>query len=256
MEYRAPSHTNAFSALRHMSQVALNALLPPQCLGCGELVSEAGVLCPVCWEKVHFLNPPHCNCCGLPFEHDLGTGALCGDCIRQAPLYRRARSAMIYNEHSRNLILSFKHGDRTDATPAFGQWLLRAGKELFPNNDLIVPVPLYWFRLFSRRYNQAALLANDLSGKSNVPVAANLLIRKKHTPSQGKMSFSQRHRNLQGAFKLNARNRQNLKGARVLLIDDVFTTGATVSACARILLQGGADSVDVLTLARVVRTSV
>jgi len=243
------------SAAGNLAAGVLDALLPPQCLGCGTLVGGGGVLCPSCWETVTFLSPPQCDACGLPFEYDPGVGALCGACVREKPVYERARAAMIYNEASRRLVLAFKHGDRTDAAPAFGAWLARAGRDLLADAGLIAPVPLHWSRLFTRRYNQSALLAKALGRVSGVSVTQDLLIRRRRTPPQGRMSPSARKRNVRGAFAIRKSKASLIEGKRVLLIDDVLTTGATVSASARALIAAGAEAVDVLTLARVIRPS-
>lgn len=189
----------------------------------------------------------------MPFEVDQGEAALCGACLRRRPRFDRARAVFRYDERSRRLILGFKHGDRLHGAPAFGQWMARAGAALLADASLIAPVPLHWTRLFRRRYNQAALLAQAIARECDVPVVLDLLVRQRRTPSQGLLSAAERHRNVQGAFALRASHAARLEGKRVLLVDDVLTTGATVGACARVLLQAGASAVDVLTLARVVR---
>ena len=242
---------SAKGVLGRLSKRALDSLLPPQCLGCSALVEESGTLCSVCWGEITFLGPPQCHVCGLPFEYDLGEGALCGACVRRAPVYRRARAALAYDPASRGLVIAFKHADRTDAAPAYGRWLARAGSGLIAESDLIAHVPLHWTRLFTRRYNQAALLAQALGRQSGLPVAPDLLVRRRRTPSQGGLSPYRRRRNVSGAFAV--RPKRQLEGLGVLLVDDVFTTGATVAACCRALLKAGAGSVDVLTLARVQR---
>ncbi len=168
-------------------------------------------------------------------------------------MFARARAVLVYDDASRDLILGFKHADRTEAAPAFGRWLARAGGELVETADLIVPVPLHWTRFVTRRYNQAALLGRALARETTLPLVPDLLIRRRRTPSQGGLDFAGRARNVRGAFRLNPRLAGGVRGRRVLLVDDVYTTGATVSACARVLLRGGAAQVDVLTLARVVR---
>ena len=234
-------------------RAGLDVLLPPLCFGCGAAVEGRAALCLACWRRVRFLAPPVCESCGLPFEADPGPGAVCGECARETPPFARARAAFVYDEASRGLILSFKHGDRTDAAPAFGLWLMRAGAELLPEARLIVPVPLHWTRLFARRYNQAALLAHEVGRLAGVAVATAVLARRRRTPSQGKLGRSTRQRNLAGAFAVPERHRAAVAGKRILLIDDVLTTGATASACARALLAAGATAVDVLTLARVIR---
>jgi ComF family protein len=237
--------------LSRLATAAVDILLPPRCLSCGAAATAAGTLCAECWRAITFLDRPCCACCGLPFDFELGESALCGDCAREPPRFDRARSAMRYDEASRKLILAFKHGDRLHLAPAFGQWLKRAGAELLRDADLIVPVPLHWTRLFARRYNQAALLARALAAQGGPPMAPDWLIRKRRTPSQGRQSAVARRRNVAGAFAM--RPGKSIAGLRVVLIDDVLTTGATVSECARILKRAGAKRVDVLTLARTVR---
>jgi ComF family protein len=188
----------------------------------------------------------------LPFEFDPGgADALCGNCIRERPAYDRARAVFRYDDASRGLVLAFKHGDRIDAAPAYARWLARAGGALIEGADLIAPVPLHWTRLFHRRYNQSALLANALARLSGRPAAPDLLRRKRRTPSQGGLGRAERARNVRNAFAV--RRGVSVEGKRVLLVDDVLTTGATVEACAKTLLKSGAAAVDVLTLARVVR---
>ena len=242
---------SAAGVFGRLAKRALDTLLPPQCLVYSALVDEQGSLCSACWGKITFLGPPQCHVCGLPFEYDLGEGAVCGACARRAPIFRRARSALTYDPASRGLVIAFKYADRTDAAPAYGRWLARAGSGLIAESDLIAPVPLHWTRLFSRRYNQSALLAQALGRQSSLPVATDLLVRRRRTPSQGGLSPYQRHRNVQGAFTVKPK--RHFEGLRILLIDDVYTTGATVAACSRALLKAGAGAVDVLTLARVQR---
>jgi ComF family protein len=246
-------HPGLIEGLRDLAGLALNALLPPRCLACGATVERPGALCAACWKGVHFIEPPLCELCGYPLEFALGPEALCGACARERPAFDRARAVMRYDENSRPLILGFKHADRTDGAAGYGAWLARAGAGLLAEADLIAPVPLHWARLFARRYNQAALLAHALGRVADVPVVADLLLRRRHTPSQGRLSPAQRRRNVAGAFALKPARRARLEGRRVLLVDDVLTTGATASACARTLRRGGARAVDVLVLARVVR---
>jgi ComF family protein len=230
----------------------LDLLLPPRCLACGAVVAAEALLCAACWPRVAFLAPPFCACCGLPFAHEQGPGALCGGCAGRAPSFQRARAVFRYDEASRGLILAFKHGDRLDAVPAFARWLSAAGAELLAEAALLVPVPLHRRRLFQRRYNQAALLAQALGRSSGLPVATRLLLRRRNTPSQGHLNPAQRRRNVAGAFAVAPGAEARLAGLRVLLVDDVLTTGATLEAAARALIAAGAAQVDCLTLARVV----
>jgi ComF family protein len=238
-------------ALRRAVTAFLDLLLPPRCLGCGVSVTETGTLCATCWNSITFLGAPCCACCGVPFDFEIGAAALCGACSRAAPSFERARAVMRYDEGSRRLILAFKHGDRLHLAPAFGSWMGRAGAELLADADLIVPVPLHWTRLFARRYNQAATLAHAIHAAGGPPVGVDWLIRRRRTPSQGKRNAAARARNVQGAFAV--KSGRAVAGKRIVLVDDVFTTGATVGECAKVLRRAGARRVDVLTLARTVR---
>ncbi len=238
-------------ALRRAATALLDLLLPPRCLACGATVSSADTLCARCWRGITFLGAPCCACCGLPFEFELAGPALCGECLRAPPPFDRARAAMRYDEASRTLILAFKHGDRLHLAPAFGRWLRRAGGELVAEADVAVPVPLHWTRLFARRYNQAAVLAHALHEAGGPPVGADWLLRRRRTPSQGKRNAAARAQNVRAAFAVKPG--RDVRGKRILLVDDVFTTGATVGECARVLRRAGARSVDVLTLARPLR---
>lgn len=232
------------------SRMVLNALLPPQCLACTAVVDDAGALCGACFGRMTFVAPPLCATCGAPFDGPAdGHDILCGVCIAAPPAYTRARAVFLYDETSRGLVLKLKHGDRTDAAAHLARWMQRSGVELLSACDVIVPVPLHRWRLLMRTYNQSALLANALGKSTGKAVAVEALRRIKATPSQGGLSRSARTRNVGGAFAVKAP--EQVAGKRVLLIDDVFTTGATAEACTRALLAAGAAAVDVLVLARV-----
>ncbi|WPZ36093.1 ComF family protein [Thalassobaculum sp. OXR-137] len=232
----------------------LDLLLPPRCGRCGVDVPTDAALCLDCWRAVTFIADPLCEVCGIPFEIRPFGRAVCGDCLARPPVFDRARAAVVYDDATRSLILAFKHADRLTLAPLFAAWMRGAGADLLEQADVIVPVPLHRWRLLSRRYNQAAVLAHALGRLSGVNVVDSLLLRTRQTPSQGRKSASQRTLNVRGAFAL--RNNcggmaEAIKGRRVVLVDDVFTTGATVSACTRVLRRSGARAVDVLTLARV-----
>lgn len=239
--------------LRRSATGLLDLLLPPRCLSCGATIGGEGELCPACWRAITFLGAPHCVCCGLPFPYDAGEAALCGACLREPPHYDRARAVFRYDEASRGLVLAFKHGDRTHSAPAYGRWMRRAGAELLAEADLLVPVPLHWTRLFARRYNQSALLAHAIHAAGGPAVAPDWLVRRRRTPSQGHRNATARAENVRAAFAL--RDGRSVAGQRLVLIDDVFTTGATIAECARVLRRAGAARIDVLTLARVVRVA-
>ena len=238
--------------LRRLGRAVVDGVLPPRCLACGATVDDIDALCGSCWAVMTFFAPPWCAICGLPFPHPMGEGAICGDCARQQPSWNRARSVLRYDRHSRRLVLMLKHGDQTHLAGAFGRWMQRAGSDVLAGADLLMPVPLHWTRLFARRFNQAALLAQAIHRAGGPPVAADWLARRRRTPSQGRLGPLARARNVRGAFAL--RRGRDVKGKRVVLIDDVLTTGATAEECARVLRRAGAASIGVLVLARAVRT--
>jgi len=242
------------NALKRAGRGMLDLVYPPLCLVCREPVSDPGNLCAGCWQTLHFLDGPCCTTCGLPFEVDAGDDTPCAACIAKPPDFDRARAIFRYDDASRKPVLALKHADRLDLVPAFGRWLDRTGRPLLAEADMIVPVPLHRFRLWKRRYNQAAELARAVSAISGVLAAPLVLERTRPTKSQGEMpSAGARRRNVQGAFAVPTALRTKVAGRRVLLVDDVLTTGATVNACARALKRAGAASVFVLALARVVR---
>ncbi|WP_416896137.1 MAG: ComF family protein [Minwuia sp.] len=233
---------------------ALDLLLPAQCFSCGAPVAEPGRLCAGCFADSSFIAEPMCISCGLPFEFESEAGRLCGLCAASPPAFDHARAAVRYDEPLRSAVLKFKHGDRTDMASGLANLLRRAGRDILPAADLIVPVPLHPRRLWQRRYNQSALMALALSEQTDLPAAPDALLRKRRTPSQGGLSATARRRNVRGAFAVDDRWRPRLQGAHVVLVDDVYTTGATAEACARVLRLGGAETVSVLTVARVVQS--
>ena len=250
LRLRPPQSAAFLGPLRRL----VDSILPPRCVNCRALVDGETALCAECWPLFDFLTAPVCGCCGFPFEYDPGPAdTLCAACTARRPVFDRARAVLIYGELSRRLVLDFKHGDRTWPAPAFGRWLARAGAELVAGANLAIPVPLHRSRLYARRYNQAAMMALALGKETGLAVQPDLLTRRRPTPSQGRLSPSARRRNVRGAFAVRPGFEAMAEGRRVLLVDDVLTTGATAEACARTLLRAGAAAVDVLTLARVVR---
>jgi ComF family protein len=237
--------------LRRWGRAVVDGVLPPRCLACGASVDEVDALCGKCWVAITFFAPPWCESCGLPFAYPVGERAICGACASRKPSWHRARSVFRYDRHSRRLVLMLKHGDQTHLVGAFGRWMRRAGGEVLAGADLLVPVPLHWTRLLGRRFNQAALLAQAIRGAGGPAVGADWLVRRRRTPSQGLMGPAARARNVRGAFAL--RRGRSVKGKRVVLIDDVLTTGATAEECARVLRNAGAAWVGVLVLARALR---
>lgn len=227
----------------------LDLVLPPLCLGCGAIVDSTGALCPACFSTMRFVLPPLCVRCGTPLPEALGPHAVCGACAEAPPPWSRARAAFLYDAASRAMVLRFKHADRIDAAPAFARWMLRAGAELLAEAEVVVPVPLHRWRLFARRYNQAALLGARIAKARGLAFAPDALARVRRTVPQGTFDRRARAKNVRDAFAV-ARPKV-IAGKAVVLIDDVLTTGATVGECTRVLLAAGARSVDVLTLARV-----
>lgn len=248
---RQPSQNKLGIALKFF----LDAVFPAGCLKCAEPINTPGNLCANCWPTITFLSTPCCTTCGYPFEYDGDQDLQCGNCVRTPPPFYRARSVLKYDAHSREMILGFKHADQTDRGPAFAAWMYRTAPELVDNCDFICPVPLHPYRLIKRRFNQSSLLANELSKLTGRPAIPDLLNRTRHTKSQGTLSATARHKNVQGAFRVTKRHSKLIENTRILLIDDVYTTGATVGACSHSLLTAGARQVDILTFCRVVRTS-
>jgi ComF family protein len=236
--------------VRQAGRVVVDGILPPRCLACGTTVGEPDALCGPCWAALNFFAPPWCAVCGLPFPHPMGEGAVCAACARARASWDRARAVMRYDKHSRPLVLGLKY-DRTHLARALGGWMHRAGGEVLEGADLMLPVPLHWTRLFARRYNQAGLLAHAIHAAGGPAVAPDWLVRHRRTPSQGHLGAGARARNVRGAFAL--RSGCSVKGRRLVLVDDVLTTGATVEECARVLRRAGAAFVGVLTLARALR---
>src|SRR5678815_2300321 len=222
----------------------LDAVLPPLCLGCNEIVAEPGALCAACWPAFSFIAAPHCSRCGTPFTEPVGDDAQCGACLRRPPRFRKARAALVYDDESERVVLPFKHGDRTDMARACGRWMARAGAELLAEAELIAPVPLHWRRLFTRRYNQALLLARAVAARDRkLRIVPDLLRRARWTGSQAGLKAEERRKNVRRAFELHPRWTEAVRDKAVLLVDDVLTTGATAEACTVTLQRAGARHV-------------
>lgn len=202
------------------------------------------------WSRIVFLEAPVCDGCGAPFEFSPGPGVRCAPCEARPHVFDRARAACRYDEHVRELILPFKHGDRTDLARLFARWIGRAAADLLAEADAVTPVPLHPLRLLARRYNQAAEIARPLARSAGLEYLPDVLVRRRATGTQGGKSGAGRRRNVRGAFAAPADRARRIKGRRILLVDDVLTTGATADACARALLNAGARAVDVAVIAR------
>jgi ComF family protein len=239
--------------LRGFADAALNLLLPPTCIACSVPVDAPGLLCGACYGALTLVGEPCCGCCGALFEltWQAAEGDLCQRCIDVPPPFQHARAALNYDKASRRLVLPFKHGDRIEFATVLARMMARAGSKLLAEADFLVPVPLHRRRLFVRRYNQAALLARALARMSGRPALLDALVRRHTTQSLGGKSASERRNEVAGAFSVRVRRQRQVEGSRILLIDDVMTSGATVAACAESLLEAGAAAVDVLVAVRV-----
>ena len=237
--------------LRGSLRTALDVALPPLCPACREPVEDLA-LCASCWSKLSFIARPYCERLGIPFAYDPGPGLLSMQAIADPPAYNRARAAVRYDDIARALVHAFKYGDRLDLAPTLGRWTASAGRELLAEADALIPVPLHWRRLWARRFNQSASLAQAISAASSVPVLYAALTRVKATAHQVGLSQTERAGNVQGAFRVPRQGKAEIAGRRLVLVDDVLTSGATVDACTRALLRAGAANVDVLVFARVV----
>jgi len=229
-------------------RTALDMLFPPQALDGGPRPLAGGFTANA-WARIRFLDGPVCDGCGAPFEFD--PGARCAACLAKPRAFDAARAACLYDETSREPILQLKHADRLDLAPLFARWLSRTAAPLIEAADAIAPVPLHPFRLLGRRYNQAAEIARPLAALTGTPYLPDALVRIRATATQGGKSGSGRRRNVAGAFQVPASRAKQVAGLRILLIDDVLTTGATLEGCARALKQAGAARVDVAVVARV-----
>jgi ComF family protein len=239
--------------------MALDVLLPPHCPCCGAGISAQGQICAGCFAALNFIVAPLCRSCGLPFANaaEAGRDGLCGRCRARPPAWSRARAAFLYDDASRRLILPLKYADRQENALVLGRHMARAAGRLLDQADLLVPVPLHRWRLFRRGFNQAALLARALqqrsggAGRSGRPVCLDMLQRTRRTRVLGMLSAAERAAELAGAISVRPSRISLLHGKRVVLVDDVLTTGATIGACARALLDAGASHIDVLVAARV-----
>lgn len=240
----------------------ISVILPPRCALTGEIVDSPGMISAEAWSRLTFIAPPCCDLCGVPFDiddhrEDMGVEnksyLQCASCLTNPPHYNHARSSIIYDDQSRDLILAFKHGDQTHLTVTFTPWLTTLYNQQSWKADYIIPVPLHWTRLFKRRYNQSAILAQHISHVIKIPVLFTALKRNRRTKTQGHLSPKDREKNVKNAFYISNKHIIDIQNKHILLIDDVLTTGATVNECARILKEAGAQTVKILTIARAVR---
>ncbi len=235
------------------AKAALQLLYPPSCLACRAATRESGVLCTPCWTAVRFIERPFCERLGTPFAQDLGPGLLSPEVMADPPVWARARAVAVFEDGPvKRLTYRLKYYDRMEVAKPLGRWMARAGLDLLQEADLLIPVPLHRGRLFARRFNQAMALAQSISQACGVPADGLVLERMRRTAPQVGLSRLQRAANMQGVFQVAPDKRLTIEGRRLVLIDDVLTSGATSNAAARVLLRAGAAQVDLLTFARVV----
>lgn len=235
--------------LRGFGRGLLDLVLPPRTFDGGPAQTRG--LSAENWSRVTFLDDPVCDGCGLALPFDSGAPERCPLCQARPKAFSRARAACVYDEHSRDLILKLKHADRTDLSGLMARWLSRAAAPLLEEADAIAPVPMHPGRLLRRRYNQAAEIARPLARNSGVAYLPDALIRQRDTVSQGGKSASGRRRNVAAAFVVPESRRHRVIGRRIVLVDDVLTTGATAEGCARALMAAGAAEVTLAVVARV-----
>jgi len=230
-----------------------NFVWPHRSIVSGERHGGDGPLSPEDFAKLNFLNGTGCRSCAAPMEIDLGVESLCGSCAARAPKWDQARAAIAYDDNSRQAILELKHAGRRDGLGAMSNWMALAGRDILPETDWLVPVPLHYQRLAARGFNQAAWLTQGVARRGGTLALVDALSRKRNTPSQGGLTARQRRRNVAGAFEVRKSRQSRIKGSTVTLVDDVLTTGSTLAACTKALKKAGATRVNVLVLARVVR---
>lgn len=229
----------------------LDLVTPGQCLHCRTPVVESACLCMACWARLQHLDDPVCDMLGTPFAYDQGAGMLSPAALAEPPGWDRARAAVIYDEVARTIASSLKYGDRQEAGLLMARMMLRAGRKLIAESDVIIPVPLHRWRLWKRRFNQSAYLAQRIAEDSGRQWVAQALVRRKRTRSQVGLDHDSRRKNVKGAFAVPEAQLRRVAGKSVLLIDDVRTTGATAEACAAALKRAGARNVSLLTFALV-----
>jgi ComF family protein len=241
--------------LRHL----LDFALPPRCPACGQIVSEPHSFCLGCWQSLHWLGEPCCIRCGLPFDYGSpGEAVACAGCLASPPRFERLRSAVAYGEVARKVALKLKYGGRPGVAATLARFMARqlprhaADDETRP---ILIPVPLHRWRIWKRGYNQAALIASALSKGTQIPAELDLLRRTRATPALRGLNRRERALAVRGAFVVPEGDRPRLKGRTAILVDDVFTSGATADACARALQRGGAARVEMVCWARVIATS-
>ncbi len=246
-EGESPAAPRLFHRLpARLAKGLVDFIYPPVCSGCGRFAARDGAVCPACWQTIRFIERPYCEVMGTPFTHDLGAGILSAEAIAHPPVFDRLRAVAAHDGICQTLVHRLKYNDRLDLAPLMARWMARAAGDLLKEADVIVPVPLHRTRLFMRRFNQSAELGRQLSLQSGKPFNAIDLKRIRRTAHQVGLGERAREDNVRGAFAVSDAGKMAFAGRRILLIDDVYTTGATVSAASRALRKAGASDITVL----------
>jgi len=238
---------------RQAGQMAARLLFPPCCFGCGRTVAQNGDLCPQCWGKMPFITQPYCPIMGIPFRYDPGDGFLSGEALQEPPVFTAARAVALHRGLAMRMVSGLKYSGRTELAPIMAEWMLRAGADIVAQADAIIPLPLHNRRFRRRGYNQAAELGRNLARLAGKEFLPQILARRKYTVPQVGLSAKARARNVRGVFAARPEGKPLIKDKAVLLVDDVYTTGATVKAAARALKRAGAAQIFILTFTMAVK---
>ena len=250
-----PHAPAVLSGLGGVAKSLLDHVLPPQCALCRNRVADTHTLCADCWSRMTFIDDPCCDVSGVPLPYDSGAGTISPAALTRPPPWDRARAATVFDEQSRQLVHALKYRDRHEAALLMARLMARAGRELLREADWLIPVPLYRWRLWSRRFNQSALLAQHVARATIMPYRPDVLLRRRATRAQVGLDHAARRRNVRNAFAVDLEAAPDIAGRRIVLIDDVITTGATAGACTKALKKAGASGVDVLVFALVFNPS-
>ncbi len=247
---------NIVTKVKILALRTIDIILPPKCVLTGQRVDKIGTISHGYWQNISFIDEPYCDICSVPFDFHLdltGDPTICGNCLSTPPTFDKLRTAIIYDENSKSMVLAFKYADKLVLKNIFSNWIIRAGNDLLNDSDIIAPVPLHRKRLWQRRYNQSAILAKEVAKNfTNLKYCPQLLKRIKTTPPQRGLSKQERINNVKNTIKVKEKYLNDISGKNICIVDDVYTSGATINECAKILKKAGAKNIYALTLARVV----